>query len=244
MLSAYIDLSLIVFVFNYVISFIYSMIIFDNVKYRISFIIFNIILAIILAIINVLYVPYLFIFGLILYGLILGIFNLKLLKVIFFTLFLHYVNTALLLLIGGCFLYDGILLISIPFVSIFILLEPIYFTILHLLFSALIKYFKYKNFIIHCSITLDNKTFKGKGYYDSGNSLLYNELPVIFFKGKPFNNNGEIIKIKGINDYSFSYLAYKGTYSHKNLKKEVYIVFVKENMDFNNCQFLLNKYVI
>ena len=32
------------------------------------------------------------------------------------------------------------------------------------------------------------------GYYDSGNGLLYNDIPVIFVKGKPYTNEG--IKIK------------------------------------------------
>lgn len=244
MVVAYIDLSLIVFIFNYLISFIYAMIIFDNVKYHVSFIISNVILATILAIFNVLFVPYLFLLALILYGLFLGIFNIRYLRVIFFTLFLHYINNALLLLIGGCFLYEGILLISTPFVSFFILLEPLYFTLIHLSFNALFNYFKYKNFKIKCLIDLKYRIFKGKGYYDTGNTLLYNDKPVIFIKGKPTSNDGEIISIKGINDYSFSYLAYLGTLKTKKVKKEVYVVFVNENMNFNNCEFLLNKYIM
>lgn len=243
-MEAYLDLSLIVFVVNFIISFVYSLIIFDRVKYKFHFIFISVVLSTIFGIINVLFVPYLLILGMVLYALIMGIFDLKYLKVIIMTLLLYYFNDALLLLIGGCFLYEGILLISTPFVTFFIFLEPIYITILHLLFSMIFKYLKYKNFKVKCSISLDNKEFKGKGFYDSGNSLIYNELPVIFIKGNPISNNGEIIRIKGINDYAFSYLAYDGILKIKNKTIKVYAVFVGKNMDFNNCEFLLNKFVM
>ena len=243
-MEAYIDLSFIVFFINYVISFVYSLILFDRLKYKLFFIVQSMILALIMGIINLLFVPYFFIMGTVLYSLIIGIFNLRYLKVILSSLMIYYLNCGLLLLIGGCFLYEGFLLISTPFVSFFILIEPIYITLIHLVGNILFKYIKYKNFRIKCFITLDNHHYKGKGYYDSGNCLTYHDLPVIFIKGKPLSNNGEVIKIKGINDYSFSYLAFKGTLSIKKSVKNVYIVFVNKNMNFYNCEFLLNKYVM
>lgn len=243
-MEAYLDLSLIVFLFNYILSFIYSMIICDQKKLKIELIILTIFLEIIIAIINTFYIPYLFIFFNIVYALFFGLFSLKYLKVIIFSLFLYYFNVALMLLIGGCFLYQGMLLISTPFVSLFILIQPIYITLIHLISSYIYKYLKYRNFKIRCKVQVHDKIYKGLGFYDSGNGLLYHDIPVIFIKGNPISNDGEIIKITGINNYVFSYLAFKGKLTTKKCTQEVYVVYVNHKIDFYCCQFLLNRYII
>ncbi|MCI5745508.1 MAG: sigma-E processing peptidase SpoIIGA [Erysipelotrichaceae bacterium] len=243
-MQAYLDLSLIVFIFNLSLSFIYSLIIFDKIKYQICFITTSIFIGIVSAIINVLFIPYFFIFINVLYGLFLAIFDLKYLKIILTFLIIFYINYGFLLLIGGCFLYKGILLISIPFISLFILIEPLYITIIYLLSNIIYKYFKYKKFKLKCKIFVENKQFKGMGYYDTGNCLTYNSKPVIFIKGHPFSNQGEVIRIKGINDCLFTYLAYNGKILINKYEKDVYVVFINNNVNFNDCQFLLNKYII
>lgn len=242
-MDAYIDLSIIVFLFNFILSFIYSMIIFDSIKYKIHFIIQTILIAFLALIINLLYIPYFFIMILVLYSLFVSIFNLKLLKSLLSTLLIFYINYGFLLLIGGCYLYEGILLINIPFITLFILIIPIYITLVHLFFNALIKQIKYRKFKIKCLIKVNEKVYKGFGYYDSGNSLLYDDIPVIFIKGKSLSNDGKVIYIKGINDYEFKYLAYKAILKIKNKEMTVYVVYSNSNVNFYNCQFLLNKYI-
>lgn len=243
-MEAYIDLSFIVFFINFTLSFIYSMIIFDSIKYKIHFIIQTLLIGFILMIINLYFIPYLLIMGFILYSLIYGLISLKLLKVCISTLLIFYINTAFLLLVGGCFLYDGILLISIPFVSLFVLIIPIYITIIHLAINFIYKRLKNYKFKVKCKVNLQNDSYKGLGYFDSGNALLYNDIPVIFIRGKALYNEGEVIIIKGINDYEYKYLAFKGILTIKNIEKKVYVVFVKKTMDFYNCDFLLNKYLM
>ena len=108
-MNAYIDLSFIVFLFNYCLSLLYSFIIFDKIKYHIKIIIISIILSIISFIINMFFIPYFFIIFTILYALILGVIKLNYIKIIILSLIIYYFNCALLLLIGGCFLYKGAL---------------------------------------------------------------------------------------------------------------------------------------
>ena len=67
---------------------------------------------------------------------------------------------------------------------------------------------------------------------------------LIFVKDVAKFNEGEVIKIKGINDYEYTYLAFKGVLTIKNNSKNVYVVFVKKSMDFYSCDFLLNKYLM
>ena len=242
-MDAYIDLSIVVFLFNFVLSFIYSLIIFDNVKYKASFIIITSILAFISLFINMFLIPYFFIMFFVLYMLFISIFNIKLLKSLLLSLIIFYINYGFLLLIGGCFLYKGLLLISTPYITLFIFIIPIYITIIHLVFNIVFKKIKYSKFKMKCFIRVNEKLYKGYGYYDSGNSLLYDNKPVIFIKDKCVFNNGIVINIKGINDYTFKYLAYKATLIIKGNIKDVYVVFVSKNIDFYNCKFLLNKYI-
>lgn len=243
-MEAYIDLSFIVFIINFSLSFIYSMIIFDNIKYKMHFIIQTILLSIGFAIINLFIIPYFFIMAFVIYSLIMALFNLKLLKTCLISIVIYYFNNAFLLLIGGCFLYDGLLLIQVPFITLFILIIPIYITILHLLINIFYKRIKNRKFKVKCRISINNTIIKGLGYYDSANCLLYEDIPVIFVKGKVLSNQGIVIKIKGINDFEYKYLAYRAILNIKDKSRNVYVVFVKKSMDFYSCDFLLNRYLM
>ena len=243
-MNAYIDLSIIVFLFNYLLSLVYSFILFDDIKHKIRIIIISVILSIFSYIINMFFIPYFFIMYTIIYALVLGVICLKYIKIIIVSLIIYYINCALLLLIGGCFLYQGTLLISIPFISIFILIQPIYITFIHIVCSLIYKYIKNKNYILKCKIIINENIIKDKGYYDSGNIITHNDLPVIFVKGHTSNNNGELIKVKGINDYELKYVAYKGMLVINKKNINVYVVFVSNNLSFNGCKILLNKYVM
>ena len=115
---------------------------------------------------------------------------------------------------------------------------------MHLTFTLLIKYLKNKSFIFKCVISVNGLLYKGKGYYDSGNMLTYNDIPVIFIKGVYHNENGEVIHINTINDESYTYLSYKGLLKISKKNINVYVVFINEKINFNNCNILLNKYVL
>lgn len=243
-MNAYIDLSLIVYISNILLSFYYSLIIFDNIKVNKVFISITILFFLLSGVINLFLINYFLLFSSILYILLITIFDNKLIKSLILTIILYYFNCSLMLLIGGCFLYNGILLISIPFISLFIFIQPIYICLIHIIFSLIIKYLKNKSFIYKCKIEIENKTYKGKGYYDSGNILLFNELPVIFINGNYQNNNGEIINVKTINNELLTYLGYKGVIKIKKKVKNVYVVFINENFKFFNCDILLNRYLL
>lgn len=243
-MEAFIDLSFIVFLFNYIISFIYSLIVFDCYKYKVNFIVTSIIVGLILGLLNLLFIPYICLFGLIIYSLINLVIDIKKFKVTILTLIIFYINYGFLLLIGGCFIYGGILYISTPYVTLFILIIPIYISLIQIIGNMIYKRLKYHKFKYKCKLYTKNYTYKELGYYDSGNGLLYNDIPVIFVKGKPYTNEGFKINIKGINDTSYTYIAYEGILKISNKLIKVYIVFVNNSLNFYNCNILLNKYVL
>ena len=243
-MEAFIDLSFIVFLFNYIISFIYSLIIFDCYKYKLNFIITSIIIGIILGIFNLLLIPYSFLCGVIIYMLINIIIDKNKFKVMMLTIIIFYINYSFLLLIGGSFLYKGLLYISTPYVTLFILVIPIYISIIQIVGSTIYKRLKYHKFKYKCKIYTKNYIYKELGYYDSGNGLLYNDVPVIFVKGKPYTNEGFKINVRGINNTNYTYIAYDGKLQISNKLVKVYIVFVNNSLNFYNCNILLNKYVL
>ena len=243
-MDAYIDLSIIVLIINFLISFYYSATIINKKKYSAFFIITTIFLFIILSLVSIFLVPYCLIYGFIIYALVLCVFDYKLLLTTLLTLFVFYLNNSFLLIIGGCFMYNGILFINIPFITWFIFIIPIYICIIHLIITLFYHMLKNAKFKVRCSIYVDNKKINGIGFLDSGNSLLYNDLPVIFVNEKPFSNNGEKIKIKGINDITLTYLAYKGILMSKLRKTDVYVVFTSNKTSFNDCKILLNRLIM
>ena len=115
---------------------------------------------------------------------------------------------------------------------------------MHFLITLFYYILKNAKFKIKCCVEIANKKVKGVGLLDSGNSLLYNGLPVIFINDKPISNEGEIIKIKGINDVSLTYLAFKGLLTAKLRKMEVYVVFTNNKTSFNDCKILLNRLIM
>ena len=243
-MNAYVDLSIIVFIIKFILSLIYSLIIFDKVKYNKIFILITFMLSILSMFINIFVINYFFLFFFILYSLFLLILSKDLMKVTLITLIIFYINYAYMLLIGGCFLYKGILMISTPFSVLFIFLVPIYITFIHLSISYIYKKIINNKFILKCIVRVDDKLYKGKGYFDSGNSLIFNDKPVIFINDKVSNNNGEIIEVRGINDVTFKYYAFIATLFYKGNAKHVYAVFISDVKSFNNCKFLLNKHIL
>lgn len=243
-MDAYIDLSIIVLIINFLISFYYSTTIINKKKYSAFFIITTILLFVVFAFTTIFLIPYFLIMGFIIYSLILAIFDVKLFLTILLSLFVFYLNNAFLLLIGGCFLYNGMLFVNIPYITWFILIIPLYICILHFLITLFYYILKNAKFKIKCCVEIANKKVKGVGLLDSGNSLLYNGLPVIFINDKPISNEGEIIKIKGINDVSLTYLAFKGLLTAKLRKMEVYVVFTNNKTSFNDCKILLNRLIM
>lgn len=236
----YIDLSIIVFLFNYLISLFYAS---SLINKRIPklFLIHTFFIHLIAYLLNLFLIPYFHMFVMIIHAFIYLLINIHLFKTLLITIFFYTLNTAFLLLIGGCYLFQGILMISIPYITLFIFTMPFLTVLIQLLINRLYHRLKNKNFIIPCIVKIDENLYKGKGFLDTGNMATFNQCPIIFIKGKIPTCNGEVIQITGIKNIPYKYIAYKGEITMRHKNQEIYAIFVSEKLDFNQCRMLLNK---
>ena len=99
----------------------------------------------------------------------------------------------------------------------------------------MIKKMKFKYRVI---VDVDGKIYNCLGYYDSGNTLIHNMMPVIFMNG-----------IEGKEDINFMYA--NGNGNSKYVIGDIYInkkkhkVYIASSLSsFNGCDVLLNALLI
>lgn len=97
-----------------------------------------------------------------------------------------------------------------------------------------------RKFVYNVELTIDKKSLKLKGFYDSGNSFCVYKYPVIFLK------SNKSLKLGGISSFDKFYKKEfkKGILKYKlnktYLSKEVLISEVSDKQDFYGCDCLLN----
>lgn len=156
-------------------------------------------------------------------------------------IFLKIISPSIKIINGILFLtsYKGLL------ASLFI---PLFGLIM--LFSSIIidKTFHLHNYQDEMRLTIGNKTIKLKAYFDTGNTLTYKNIPVIFLSNANnlfFNEefNEEII-FDHVSSCSKAMLA-KGLIGKINDNEEyfVYVANIMNKNNFHGCELLLNAYL-
>lgn len=193
---------------------------------------------------------------------------LSFLLIIFFTFSFHYFLNKKQFIINGIlyfFFYYGISLVLVTLSSslklingglfltsskgiLICLLIPLF--ALMMLFSSMFidKTFHLHNYQDEIYLTIGEKTVELKGYFDTGNTLIYKNTPVIFISNlnNPFNENefSEEINFETLSSTGKTLLA-KGLVSKKG-DNESYFVYVATNYNHHNyhgCELLLNAYL-
>ena len=103
---------------------------------------------------------------------------------------------------------------------------------------------KYKT---SCFITKKDKKIYFSAYYDSGNTLKYDNVPVIFClknKWKFIDNESTIIEVESVNGKS-KYIGYEALLSIEDSDENffVYVVVLDKIDSFHGCEVLLNAYL-
>ena len=98
--------------------------------------------------------------------------------------------------------YEGL------FVLVF---ELIFYKIFSFVLTRLITKFRMKKFVYNIELTIDKKSLKLKGFYDSGNSFCIYKYPVIFLKTK------KSLKLGGISSFDN---FYKKEFERKQTKMQ------------------------
>lgn len=127
------------------------------------------------------------------------------------------------------------------------LLIPLFGLIMLLSSMIVDKTFHLHNYQETIYLTIGNKTMELKGYYDTGNTLIYKNTPVIFLNRDYFFSIDEFkeeIEFQTITAKGKTMIA-RGLISQKGKKDEFFVYVAKSNRtnDYHGCQLLLNAYL-
>lgn len=239
-MNAYFDLSILVHSLISIVSLRLSLVICDR-KSSYSYQTNHFFLTLIAYVFNLYYIPYIFLFYSILRIGIVSLWKQQYFKVEIITLGYYWLNIAFLLLVGGTFIYDGILLINRPIATLFVLILPIISIILFLFERQLQRAIRKHQYICKATLMIDHQSFHIQGYYDSGNFAYHKDLPVIFVNFEfPTSCIQEEIKIQGLEKNKMTYFGTKATlYLHR----KTYACYVISNPHLvltHQCNCLLN----
>lgn len=159
-------------------------------------------------------------------------------------IFSYYSQIAIIrIFTNKIFLYKTILIIHNPNGFIYILICPLLLLIIELITKSIKSLQLLRKYRYTVKLTIKDKIYNTNGYFDSGNTLKFKDLPVIFltndFKDK--NVSYEKILVEGIGKASSEYL--KGKILFENKEKDVYFAYVNKK-SFNGCKCLLNVYLL
>lgn len=158
--------------------------------------------------------------------------------------FSYYSQIAIIMIFtNGIYLYKGALMIHNPLGFFYVLICPLLLFVVDIItrsIKALVMLKKYKYSV---KLNIRGKSYTTNAYFDSGNTLKFKDLPVVFLTEelKDKNVNYEKLLIDGIGKSSSDYL--KGSIIFDNREKEVYFAYVKKK-SFNGCNCLLNVYLL
>ena len=239
-MKAYIDLTLIVHVVMYLISMAYGMVLNEATKHSYRYKSHSFFLSLIAFMLNLYYIPFFYLFYSLIRFFIIFIFWKKWIKTELFTQIFYYLNVGFLLLVGGSFIYEGILYINQPITTLFVLVLPILTCIVLLLEKKVFSKLKGQRFIYHAKLEIEEKVYKIKGYLDTGNEAIFKELPVIFVNFSiPNCEAKETIIIQGIQS-QIKQTGYKATLFFQKKKISCYVIYLPTIALKHHCNCLLN----
>lgn len=142
--------------------------------------------------------------------------------------------------------YNFILVINSPEGIISYLFAPLFLIGLVISTKIVDSLYHLHNYKINCFLLKNGKKVHYLGYFDTGNTLKYNEVPVIFIsKNKyPFEIEKEKnIVIEGISGKKNGMI--QSCLLSLEDKKDAYFVYVVivDKNDFNGCEILLNAFL-
>ncbi len=131
------------------------------------------------------------------------------------------------------------------YLSMFVV--PIAFLLLKIVSMMVDKIYHLGNYALNIVFNFNGAHCFIKGYFDTGNTLKYKGLPVIFFKRSAFPftlpSNYEILEYETVNGVNNANV-YKGSVIIDGTKESlVYFALVNNELSFNGCECLLNAYL-
>lgn len=134
-------------------------------------------------------------------------------------------------------------MIFTPSSFFYILISPLLLLIINIITKSIKSLILLKRYRYNVKLTLDDENYEVSAYFDSGNTLKYKDLPVVFLTKtmKKKNLTYEKMYVRGIGNSYSEYV--KGKILFENKESEVYCAYVKKK-SFNGCDCLLNVYLL
>ena len=143
-------------------------------------------------------------------------------------------------------IYNFILVINSPKGMLSYLFAPLFIISLYLSVKLVDNLFHLHNYKTSCYLIKNDKKAYYTCYFDSGNTLKHNNIPVIFIsKGKYIFEieENEEIEIETINDIKKTKME-RCLLSLEDKNESFYVyVILTDKIDFNGCEILLNAYL-
>ncbi len=164
-----------------------------------------------------------------------------------FIMFRYLSNLIIMICFHRLKFYNGLFFIENKFDFFILFTYPVIFLLIYLVTLFVDKSYhlsSYKNDVI---LLLNGKKYKIKAYFDTGNVLLYNQIPVIFMieNASPISKDNFKIEIltKTINGNKMYFakevlISLDGSEEYKCS----YLCLIKKD-SFNGCELLLNAYL-
>lgn len=168
----------------------------------------------------------------------------KFLKPLISFIFAYYSQVAMIrIFTNGIYLYKWIVMIHTPSSFFYILICPLLLLIVELITRSIKSLIFLKKYRYDIKLTIQNKIYNLSAYFDSGNTLKFKDIPVIFLTNELKDKNVEYEKmlVEGIGTQNSDYL--KGKILFRNEEKDVYCAYV-DKKSFNGCKCLLNVYLL
>lgn len=172
------------------------------------------------------------------FGYFLLIYQKKILKYLSLYLFTYYSNVAICMIFDtNVYLFKDVVFLNTPSSFFTICFELVNIIVIEIIMLSIKAIKMYKNYRMPIEVKLDNKFVSFSGYLDSGNTLLVEELPVIFLKEEYFKNDKyEEMIVKGVGRSKCKYFKTKVIIQNK--EKEV--ICASSKSGFKGCDCLIN----
>lgn len=159
-------------------------------------------------------------------------------------IFSYYSQVSLIrIFTNKVYLYKGVLMLFSPTGFIYILMCPILLIIINIITKSIKSLMLLKKYRYTVKLAIQNRVYNTSAYFDSGNTMKFKDLPVVFLSEelKDKNVSYERLLIEGIGKETGEYL--KGKIYFEDKEKDVYFAYVKKR-SFNGCKCLLNVYLL
>lgn len=162
----------------------------------------------------------------------------KFVKYLFLFYFVYYSNVAITSIFTfDIYLLKGVVFLNTPSSFLFIFIELVNIILIEIIFFSIRSIKLYLNYRMDIDIRVNKDFINVKGYLDSGNTLIIDDLPVIFLKEEYFNDYGykEMI-VKGIGYNKCKYFVTEVIFNNNKRK----VICASSKNGFKGCDCLIN----